>query len=223
MHIDKNKFGNLKSCNYYAIFSLFIAGSVAGFILEGIWCVIYRGYWESHSALLLGPFCVIYGIGAVAVYVLAFLLPSKNILIQFVLYTFAGAVTEYISSLFQEICFGSVSWDYSHHFMNLGGRVSLKMAGVLGILGIIFIRLLFPRLKQILSKIQARPYKIIVLLFTVWMVFDVALSSVALIRWHNRQLDIASNYRMEQMLDKYCTDEQMQKCYPNMEFIENTN
>lgn len=47
-------------------------------------------------------------------------------------FTVSGAAVEYFGSLFQELCFGSVSWDYSDHMLNLGGRVSLKMAFMWG-------------------------------------------------------------------------------------------
>ncbi len=50
---------------------IFIIGSMAGFLLEGIWCVIRTGMWENHSATLYGPFCIIYGIGAAALYVIS--------------------------------------------------------------------------------------------------------------------------------------------------------
>ena len=48
------------------------------------------------------------------------------------MFTVSGAAVEYFGSLFQELCFGSVSWDYSDHMLNLGGRVSLKMAFMWG-------------------------------------------------------------------------------------------
>lgn len=117
---------------YSTLFWLFMLGSVAGFVLEGLWCVLCKGHWEHHSATVWGPFCLIYGIGAVAVYLLSVVLKSKNLLVQFGVFTVYGAAVEYFGSLFQELCFGSVSWDYSEHMLNLGGRVSLKMAFMWG-------------------------------------------------------------------------------------------
>ena len=63
---------------------------------------------------------------------LSVVLKSKNLLVQFGVFTVSGAAVEYFGSLFQELCFGSVSWDYSEHMLNLGGRVSLKMAFMWG-------------------------------------------------------------------------------------------
>lgn len=67
---------------YSTLFWLFMLGSVAGFVLEGLWCVLCKGHWEHHSATVWGPFCLIYGIGTVAVYLLSVVLKSKNLLVQ---------------------------------------------------------------------------------------------------------------------------------------------
>ena len=142
------------SCNilYSTLFWLFMLGSVVGFVLEGLWCVLLKGHWEHHSATVWGPFCVIYGVGAVAVYLLSVVLRNKNIRIQFVAFMVSGAAVEYFSSLFQELCFGSVSWDYSDHIFNLGGRISLQMALIWGILGILFMRFVFPFINCLFEK-----------------------------------------------------------------------
>ena len=120
---------------YATLFWLFMFGSVAGFVLEGLWCVLTDGRWESHTATVWGPFCIIYGIGAVAVYLLSGLLKGRSLPVQFAAFTLSGAAVEFFGSLFQELCFGSVSWDYSAHLLNLGGRVSLKMALMWGAMG----------------------------------------------------------------------------------------
>ena len=40
--------------NYPEMFFLFFAGSVLGFLLEGIWRVIRTGAWENHAATVWG-------------------------------------------------------------------------------------------------------------------------------------------------------------------------
>ena len=92
---------------YSSLFWLFLYGSVVGFILEGLWCILRKGAWESHSATVWGPFCIIYGFGAVAVYLISTALKRKNLPLQFALFSVAGALVEYFGSLFQEIVFGS--------------------------------------------------------------------------------------------------------------------
>ncbi len=119
--VHRREIGN--QISYANLFWLFMLGSMAGFVLEGVWCILRKGHWEHHAATVWGPFCIIYGIGAVVVYLLAMLLQKRGLVVRFAAFSAADAVVEYCSSLFQEVCFGSVSWNYSAHFLNLGGRV----------------------------------------------------------------------------------------------------
>lgn len=146
---------------YAELFYLFLVGSVCGFILEGLWCVLKKGAWESHTATVWGPFCIIYGIGAVLIYLLSGPLAKKPLLIQFLAFSAAGSVVEYFTSLLQEMCFGSTSWDYSSQFLNLDGRVSLKMSLIWGVLGISFMRWVFPGIHRSLCRMKGSGWNIV--------------------------------------------------------------
>ena len=64
--------------NYSNMFWLFMIGNILGVILEGIWCVIRNGRWETHVVTIWGPFCLIYGVGAVGGYLASALLSDKK-------------------------------------------------------------------------------------------------------------------------------------------------
>ena len=113
--------------NYPEMFFLFFAGSVLGFLLEGIWRVIRTGAWENHAATVWGPFCIIYGFGAAALYWISGQASDLPIWAQFLLYALIGAAVEYLGSWGQELVFGSVSWDYSDRLLNINGRICLSM------------------------------------------------------------------------------------------------
>ncbi len=203
---------------YTSLFWLFVVGSVLGFFIEGFWCIIQQGHWEHHAATVWGPFCIIYGIGAVVVYVLSLYLKDRSIFLSFAVFTVAGAAVEYVGSLFQEICFGSTSWDYSQHFLSLGGRVSLKMALIWGILGVLFVKFLLPLLQRLLIKMQGRGWTIITILGTVFMVVNLLITSSAVWRWKVRQEGMESSNVAEQWLDETYGDEKMKSLFPNMQF-----
>ncbi len=93
---------------YCSLFWLFLFGSVVGFVLEGLWCILKKGTWESHSATVLGSFCIIYGFGAVAVYLISMVLKGENLLLQFFLFSVSGALVEYFGSLCSPCLFGSL-------------------------------------------------------------------------------------------------------------------
>ena len=60
---DKFEFKLDRRLRYTTLFWLFFLGSIAGFVLEGLWRIILVGHWENHSATVWGPFCIVYGIG----------------------------------------------------------------------------------------------------------------------------------------------------------------
>ena len=49
---------------FYELFWIFFIGCFLGVVIESIWCVLTRGYYESRSGLIYGPFNLIYGFGA---------------------------------------------------------------------------------------------------------------------------------------------------------------
>ena len=204
--------------DFTSLFLLFMVGSVLGFILEGIWHRIKLGIWESHSAVVWGPFCIIYGIGAAAVYLLSCCLWKKSMFLQFLAFSFSGAAVEYFSGLLQELCFGSISWDYSRHVLNIAGRVSLQMALFWGILGILFIRYIFPCLSRLFDKLHGKSIKTPCFVLAVFMVVNIIVSAAAVLRWRERQSNIPVSNQIEVFLDEHYNDDTMKKIYPNMQF-----
>ena len=209
--------GDKKSFTYSALFWLFLFGSIAGFLFEGVWCVFRKGYWENHSALVWGPFCIVYGIGAVAVYLLSGCLKKKWPL-QFLAFSLSGGMVEYFTGLFQELVFGSVSWDYSKHWLNIGGRVSLKMALLWGVLGILFAHFIYPYLNRLLNKCRGRISKVACIILTVFMAANLLVSSVAVLRWRERTNDMPPSNKVEEILDQFYDNETMKEIYNNMRF-----
>ena len=84
-----------KPITYENMFWLFMIGSVLGVILEGIWCLIRAGHWETHVVSMWGPFCIIYGFGAVGLYLGSVRLKNKSRVTQFLVFSLIAAVFEY--------------------------------------------------------------------------------------------------------------------------------
>ena len=101
---------------------IFIIGCYTGYAVETLWCLIKNGYIESRRSLVLGHLSVAYGMGAVLLTLILVRFQGAAWWKIFLISFFSGTVTEYICSLGQEICFGSVAWDYSHLPLNINGR-----------------------------------------------------------------------------------------------------
>lgn len=194
---------------------LFVGGSVIGFILEGLWHILRTGTWESHTATVWGPFCLIYGIANALAYALSSLIGRKSLWMQFLIYGALGSVIEYFGSLFQEWFFGFSSWDYSHHFLNISGRISIWMTFLWGALGIFFAKCLFPLFKKVLHKMKGRAWDIAALVTAVFMSVNLVFTAMTVLRWSERQEDLPASNVWEEYADENYDDERMQDIFPN--------
>ena len=204
--------------DYVALFWLFMAGSVLGFIAEGLWCVLTDGHWENHSSTVWGPFCIIYGVGALAVNLISGLLRCRGLAAQFAAFSLSGAAVEFFGSVFQGLRFGSVSWDYSAHVLNLGGRVNFKMALMWGVLGVAFIRLVFPVLSRALARLRGKGARVLCAVMSVFMAANLLVTSAAIVRWRDR--GEASDSPFVQWIDSTYDDSTMAGIFPNMVFTD---
>lgn len=205
---------------YSTAFWLFFFGSVGGFILEGIWRIIKYGRWENHSATVWGPFCIVYGLGAMAMYIAAYYLKGQKLPVQFIIYCVAGAAVEYAAGLFQEVFFGSRSWDYSNYVLNINGRISLVMSLVWGVLGVAFAKLVFPLIIRVQNKIEGKLNSVLCFVLSIFMAANLLVSAAAIMRWERRLKGIEPRGEVERILDKRFDNERMRKIYNNMHFID---
>lgn len=211
--------------SFYEIFWLFLLASVGGFILEGIWCVVRLHRWENHSGLIWGPLCTIYGVGAVAMYLISGMIPAQLphwgiVAARFAVCALAGSAVEYFTSLLQEINFGSSSWDYSHHRANLFGRVSPSMTAVWGLIGAAFLEWLCPPMLKLIAGIDGA-FGWAATWAMVWFTMaNCLMSALTVKRWQRRTMGIEAANRLEQWLDRHYDDERMLRSYANMTFIK---
>ena len=199
---------------FFKIFWVFIIGCLAGYILEVTWHFILTRGFQTRQGLIYGPFAPVYGLGTLAFYLV---LPKiKNIFNIFWVSALLGGITEYLCSYFQEKLFGTISWDYSGLFMNLDGRTSITYCILWGILGIIFIKLIYPYIEKIFDKINMTVItKFVTAFAVVFMVFNISISSLAARRQYERREHIAPQNDIDEFLDEHYPDEFMNKVFAN--------
>ena len=213
-----------KGLSFPVLFWLFIAGSLMGFVMEGVWHCLRTGSWGFRVATLWGPFCVIYGVGAAAMYLIALAVEKKPPLIQFAVFALVGSAVEYLSGLFQEVAFGTVSWDYSHHAINLGGRVSLQMTILWGLIGMVLMYGILPPLLSLFNRVHLASRTGLCRAAAAFMAVNLLMTSAALSRWQERAVYTApASNAMEAWLDAKWPDERLQERFPNMVFVSQTD
>ena len=204
--------------NFYKIALVCIVGSFAGVVVEMLWCLFRNGYLESRSGLVYAPFNPVYGIGAVVMTLALYRYRNRSSSISFLGGALVGSVIEYLLSWGQEALFGSTSWDYSSMPFNLDGRICLLYSLFWGILGVFWIKSIYPRTAQVILKIPNRFGKILTWVLTILLVLDCAVSLIAVGRWSGRVLGDPPASAVDVFFDQHFPDERMERIYANMEF-----
>ena len=154
-NIKKKKKLTINGISIWRILAYFIIYSVLGYIIETIYGMITKGVWESRQSFLYGPFCGIYGLGAVVMILCLHKFPRKfNML--FIGGFVVGSIVEYVVSLVGEMLLGVKWWDYSNMPLNINGRICVYFSVFWGFLGIYLIASLNPKVDKIIDWIKSK-------------------------------------------------------------------
>ena len=155
--------------------------SVIGWVYESTICSIGQRKLINRG-FLNGPYCPIYGTGAVLV--LLVLGRIQNPVLLF----FAGAVLtcslEYLTSWLMEKLFHARWWDYSKRKFNIGGRVCLIGAVVFGAFSVVLILVLHPWVKSLTDRLTDTALTWICAILLVGIVSDLIVTVKGLLGTH---------------------------------------
>ena len=205
---------------FYKLFWVFFIGCFAGVVVEVLWCIITRGHYESRVGLIYGPFNLVYGLGAWALSAALYRYRNRNPIFSFIGGFLVGSVIEYLCSWFQETVFGSTSWDYSNMPFNLNGRICLLYSIFWGVLGVLWIKEIYPRMAKWILKIPNKVGKPLTWVLLAFMIFNSVMTGATVLRWIDRRAGAEPANAFEVWMDEHYPDERMQSIFANLEFIE---
>lgn len=202
----------------YKVLLICIAGSFAGVVVEMLWCILTNGYLESRAGLVYGPFNLLYGAGAVCLTLALYKYRNRGYQWSFLGGFLVGSVLEYVCSWAQEALLGSRSWDYSSLPLNLNGRICFLYSVFWGVLGIFWIKDLYPRMAKYILKIPNRTGRPLTWAFTIFLIFNAVVSCVAVGRWSQRVEGLPPSSGFWEFIDQRFPDDRMERVFANMEF-----
>ena len=209
-----------EGCCFYKLFSLFFIGALLGDITETIFCRITAGYWMSRSSVVWGPFSIVWGLAIAAVTQLLYRYKDKPASWLFVMGTLLGGAYEYLCSVFTEVVFGAVFWDYSAIPFNLGGRINLLYCFFWGIAAVTWIRYGYPLVAKGMKAVKRRIRPWMTALLAVFMAVNLVTSALALARYDARTSGAAPANAVDVLLDEHFDNARMERIYPNAKKVE---
>lgn len=240
---ENNKAKKVTICGYslWRICAYFIVYSFLGYIIETIFGILTKGVIESRQSFLYGPFCCIYGLGAICLICIPKKLKENNVYL-FIAGLVIGSAVEYIVSWAGEYIFHIKWWDYSNLPFNINGRICLLFSIFWGALTLLLNKFLNPRIDIILEKISKKFNKkqrhriiaiCIILLFIDWIISSFAMKMFFTRIIYNNQLDVQgvetyyeeyldiyqNHYFVRKIVDTFFSDKKMIRTFPNIKLI----
>ena len=155
--------------------------SFGGWILESVSKTIAQRKFV-NSGFLNGPFCPIYGFGALIMLMCLSPLKEKPILL-FIAAFIVLSIWEYLVGLFLEKVFKTKYWDYSHLKFNIHGRVCLKNSLFWGLLGVLFICIVHPFIEEKVKMIPTDLLLYIDIVIVIAILVDLIISIISITKF----------------------------------------
>ena len=232
----RNSF-NILGISIWRIFAYFIIYSILGYIIETLFGIATKGVWESRQSFLYGPFCSIYGLGAV-VMIMSLQYFNQNNNRLFIGGFIVGSIVEYIVSWYGDVFLHIKWWDYSNMPLNLNGRICVFFSIFWGLLAIYLMSYVNPKIDKLISFIKSRIsiklLKVVTATVTIFLFLDCLITGYALEMFFVRKVhendlqvlgkeqidaryeEVYSNEQLSNFIYKFFGDEKMIKTFPNL-------
>lgn len=201
----------------WRILAYFIIYSILGYVIETVYGIITKGVWESRQSFLYGPFCGIYGVGAV-VMILSLQYFNQNNNRLFIGGFIVGSIVEYVVSLFGEYVLNTKWWDYSNMPLNINGRICVFFSIFWGLLAIYLMSYVNPRIDKLInwikSKMSVGKLKVITIVIIAFLFIDCILTGFAIKffvirKVHENDIQVSNKEQIDMAYDKIYNNEQL--------------
>lgn len=156
-------------------FLLFISYAFLGWCME-VTCKLIQYKKFINRGFLIGPYCPIYGWGALAITILLKRY-MEDPLVLFVMSTLICSIIEYLTSYFMEKKYHARWWDYSNKKFNINGRICLETLVPFGILGVAIMYGTNPILFKLYNQIPQLAINILTAILFIGFIVDNIISS----------------------------------------------
>lgn len=158
------------------IIMYFIVYSFFGWIMESVLKTVVQKK-AVNSGFLYGPFCPIYGFGAIIMFLFLQGFKERPILL-FIIAFLVLSIWEYLVGWMLEKVFHTKYWDYTENKFNIKGRVCLMNSLFWGFLGVIFIRYMHPFIVEKVDILKVNDLLFLTITLLIIMIIDLVVSII---------------------------------------------
>ena len=154
---------------------LFFTYAILGWLMEVV-CKLVETKKFINRGFLIGPYCPIYGWGAIIITLLLNKYLADPIAL-FIMAIVICSIIEYATSYFMEKIYHARWWDYSRRKYNINGRICLETMIPFGILGVLIMYFSNPFFTGIYEKIPENALTVICSFLVIVFLIDNIISS----------------------------------------------
>lgn len=154
----------------YQFVMWFLTYSMMGWLVESVYMSICNRKLTNRG-FVRGPFCPIYGFGALTVFILLRPYSDNNILL-FVLGSLCATTLEYITALVMKKVFGQIWWDYNEKPFNYKGIICLESSIAWGFYTVFLFMFLQNMVAGIVALIPVRVGRVVGNIILVLYIMD---------------------------------------------------
>ena len=201
-------------------FFIFVFMSIFGCLYEEILFLVTdyietgNIVWETKRGLIYGELSPVYGLGAM-IFIYLFARKKRKWYVNYFYGCLVGGGFEYIASFVQEKFAGTLSWDYSNHFMNINGRTTIPFMLVWGLMGLLILYVIYPLLSKAIESIPYNLGKMVYKVLVILINIDVFISYGAAIRQGLRNAGYKPYTPLGDFFDHFFPNEKMAEIYRN--------
>lgn len=179
---------------FWTFIFLFALYSFLGWVCESLFCSIPAGRFINRG-FLTGPFCPVYGFGALLV--ITVLQPFQDqIPVLFLVAVALTSTLEYLTGLVLETLFHAKYWDYSQNRFNFQGRVCLQNSILFGVMSVATVQVLHPAVLTVISWMPPRALPVVSICILAYFSLDTGLTVFEMFRLNGKLSEL------QQVLDE---------------------
>ena len=162
-------------------FLYFVMYALIGWIYEVFLEVVVYRWGFSNRGVLFGPYCPVYGFGALAfIFTVYPMIKNKKGLkkwllspVVFLLCMLIATAIELVTSYICEFFMGSWPWQtYAKYAINFEARIALSPSIRFGLGGVVFLYLVQPLFEKIVAKLGIKKVNIIACMVAIILLVD---------------------------------------------------